>query len=249
MSQTRLHQQLLQLFSERNSQNLILCLEHPDFITFEAKHSLSIPLSDLVLSFTHTSFSHEYEVPHQELSEFFGDAVVQLIVTAELMRLYPNEKEGRLSRLRSFIVNEKTLARVGNGLNLQDLILVGKGEYKKELHLQDTVVSDTLEALMSMIFQHHGLEVSSKLLLKWLSDIVPEVFSMENLENYDAKSKLQEATLAKYKTLPRYQADTLTEGFLVKVYVNEELLASGVYSSKKIGERELARQVLENKVF
>jgi ribonuclease-3 len=249
MSQTRLHQQLLQLFSERNSQNLILCLEHPDFITFEAKHSLSIPLSDLVLSFTHTSFSHEYEVPHQELSEFFGDAVVQLIVTAELMRLYPNEKEGRLSRLRSFIVNEKTLARVGKGLNLQDLILVGKGEYKKELHLQDTVVSDTLEALMSMIFQHHGLEVSSKLLLKWLNEIDRSVFSMDNLENYDAKSKLQEATLAKYKSLPRYQADTLTEGFLVKVFVNEELLASGVFSSKKIGERELARQVLENKVF
>lgn len=249
MSQTRLHQQLLQLFSERNSQNLILCLEHPDFISFETKHSLDVPLSDLVLSFTHTSFTHEYEVPHQELAEFFGDAVVQLIVTAELMRLYPNEKEGRLSRLRSFIVNEKTLARVANGLKLSELILVGKGEFKKELHLQDTVVSDTLEALMATIFQHHGLEVSSKILLKWLKEIVPEVFSMENLENYDAKSKLQEATLAKYKTLPRYSADTHLEGFLVKVYVNEEVVAEGIYSSKKIGERELARQVLENKVF
>jgi ribonuclease-3 len=249
MSQTRLHQQLLQLFSERNSQNLILCLEHPDFISFETKHSLQVPLSDLVLSFTHTSFSHEYEVPHQELSEFFGDAVVQLIVTAELMRLYPNEKEGRLSRLRSFIVNEKTLARVANGLQLSELILVGKGEFKKELHLQDTVLSDTLEALMSTIFQHHGLDVSSKLLLKWLYEIDRSVFSMENLENYDAKSKLQEATLAKYKTLPRYQADTHADGFLVKVLVNEEVVAEGVYSSKKIGERELARQVLENKVF
>lgn len=206
-------------------------------------------MSDLVLSFTHTSFSHEYEVPHQELSEFFGDAVVQLIVTAELMRLYPNEKEGRLSRLRSFIVNEKTLARLARGLNLQDLILVGKGEYKKELHLQDTVLSDTLEALMATIFQNHGLEGSSKLLLKWLNEFVSDVFSMDNLENYDAKSKLQEATLAKYKTLPRYSADTLTEGFLVKVYVNDEVVAEGTFSSKKIGERELARKVLENKVF
>lgn len=249
MSQTRLHQQLLQLFSERNSQNLILCLEHPDFNSFELKHSLSIPLSDLVLSFTHTSFSHEYEVPHQELSEFFGDAVVQLIVTAELMRLYPNEKEGRLSRLRSFIVNEKTLARLARGLNLQELILVGKGEYKKELHLQDTVLADTLEALMATIFQHHGLTGSSKLLLKWLNEFVSDVFSMDNLENYDAKSKLQEATLAKYKTLPRYSADTVTEGFLVKVYVNDEVVAEGTFSSKKIGERELARKVLENKVF
>ncbi len=223
------------------------CLEHPDFSVFESKYSLSIPLSELALAFTHTSFAHEYEVPHQELSEFFGDAVVQLIVTAELMRLYPNEKEGRLSRLRSFIVNEKTLARVANGLNLKDLILVGKGEYKKELHLQDTVTSDTLEALMATIFKYHGLETSSKLFLGWLTQIVPEVFSMENLESFDAKSKLQEATLAKYKTLPRYSADTLNDGFLVKVYVNEEVVAEGVYSSKKIGERDLARKVLENK--
>jgi ribonuclease-3 len=72
---------------------------------------------------------------------------------------------------------------------------------------------------------------------------------MDNLETYDAKSKLQEATLAKYKTLPRYSADTLSEGFLVKLWVNEDMVSEGIFNSKKIGERELARKALENKEF
>jgi len=249
MSHTRLHEQLIQLFSERNSQNLKACLEHQDFQSFLSTHSLTIPTQDLVLAFTHTSFAHEYEVPHQELSEFFGDAVVQLIVTSELMKLYPHEKEGKLSKLRSSIVNEKTLATVASFLKLNELILVGRGEYKKELHLQDTVTSDTLEALVAKIYIHQGMEVTSKTLLRWLNQSVPEAFKMENLESYDAKSKLQEATLAKYKTLPRYSADTLSEGFLVKLWVNEGLVAEGIFTSKKIGERELARQALENKEF
>ena len=249
MSRPRLHDQLLQLFSERNSQNLNVCLEHPDFHAFLLTHSLTIPTQELVLAFTHTSFAHEYEVPHQELSEFFGDAVVQLIVTSELMKIYPHEKEGKLSKLRSSIVNEQTLAKIATYLKLNDLLLVGRGEYKKELHLQDAVISDTLEALMAKIYSHHGIEFASEKLLAWLSKSVPEAFKMDNLENYDAKSKLQEATLAKYKTLPRYSADSLAEGFLVKLWVNEGVVAEGIYNSKKTGERELARKALENKEF
>ena len=249
MSQLRLHDVLLQLFSERNSQNLCACLEHRDYKSFLSLHSLAVPTQDLVLAFTHTSFSHEYEVPHQELSEFFGDAVVQLIVTTELMKLYPNENEGKLSKLRSSIVNEQTLAKIASYLKLQELILVGRGEYKKGLHLQDTVLSDTLEALIAKIFSHHGMEVASERFLTWLCQSVPEAFKMDNLETYDAKSKLQEATLAKYKTLPRYSADTLSEGFLVKLWVNEDMVSEGIFNSKKIGERELARKALENKEF
>lgn len=249
MSQTRLHDQMIQLFSERHVQNLKACLEHPDYQSFLTQHSLQVPLNELALAFTHTSFSHEYEVPHQELSEFFGDAVVQLIVTEELMKIYPHEKEGKLSKLRSSIVNEKTLAKVATHLELQTLILVGKGEYKKELHLMDTVLSDTMEALMAKIFKAHGLEFASKKFLEWLKQSVPEAFNLGNLDSFDAKSKLQEATLGKYKMLPRYSADASGDKFKVQLWLNEKLLDEGVFTSKKIGERELARRVLEKNNF
>lgn len=249
MSQTRLHDQLIQLFTERNLQYLKACLEHPDYQSFLAKHSLQVPPEELVLAFTHTSFSHEYEVPHQELAEFFGDAVVQLIVTQELMKLYPSEKEGKLSKMRSSIVNEKTLASVARYLKLDELLLVGKGEYKKGLHHMDTVLADTVEALMAKIFKQHGLEFSSARFLSWLKASVPEAFSLENLDAFDAKSKLQEATLGKYKILPRYSSDAHSDGFKVQLWLNEKLLDEGVFTSKKIGERELARRVLEKNNF
>ena len=249
MSQLTLHEKLAELFSERNSQNLESCLSHGDYKKFLITHDLDIPSSALTLAFTHTSFSHEYEAPHQELSEFFGDAVVQLIVTQELMKLYPKEKEGSLSKLRSSIVNEKTLARVATYLKLNDLILVGKGEFKKELHLQDAVLSDTLEALMAKIFEHQGLSVASAKFLGWLRAASLDSFNIDNIHHYDVKSKLQEATLAKYKTLPRYNSDASKEGIHVTLWLNEILLAEGVFTSKKIGERELARQVLENNKF
>jgi len=249
MSQLSLHENLQQLFAERNSLHLEACLTHSYFEIFLNKHSLKIPLDKMSLAFTHSSFSHEYDVQHQELSEFFGDAVIQLIVTQELMKRFPQEKEGKLSKLRSSIVNEKTLAIVASNLNLQDLILVGKGEYKKEQHLQDTVLSDTMEAFMAKIFEVHGLGIASEKFLGWLLSAIPDVFNLENLNNYDVKSKLQEATLAKYKSLPRYSADATLDGFNVKLWVNENLLAEGVFTSKKIGERELARQVLEKNDF
>lgn len=249
MSQLRLHDQLIQLFSERNIQNLKACLEHPDFQSFLNKHSLQVPLKELVLAFTHTSFSHEYDVPHQEQLEFFGDAVVGLIVTQELIKLYPQEKEGKLSKLRSSIVNEKTLATVARHLGLGELLLVGKGEYKKDLHKMDTVLADTVEALMAKVFNHHGLENAGDIFLAWLRASAPDVFKLENLEVFDAKSKLQEATLGKYKILPRYSAEASGDKFKVQLWLQDKLLDEGIFSSKKIGERELARRVLEKKDF
>lgn len=249
MSQLSLHEQLKLLFNERSTLHLESCLNHNDYQIFLHHHDLKIPQKDLVAAFTHTSFSHEYEVGHQELSEFLGDAVVQLIVTNELMKLYPHEKEGKLSKMRSSIVNEKTLSVVAANLGLGRLLLLGKGEFKKELYLQDVVLCDTLEALMAKVFQHMGYEAASSCFLTWLKAAVPGVFALENLDQYDAKSRLQEATLAKYKTLPRYSAQEEGKEFKVMLWVNEKLIAEGVFTSKKIGERELARLALENKTF
>ena len=249
MSQLSLHEQLNLLFAEKKSPDLKACLTHEDYVSFLNQHYLNIPIENLVLAFTHSSFSHEYEVPHQELSEFFGDAVVQLIVTQELMKRFPQEKEGTLSKLRSSIVNESTLAKVASSLNLNHLILVGKGEFKKELHQQETVLSDTMEALMAKIFTHHGLDFASDKFLGWLRLAQPDAFDREKLDVYDVKSRLQEATLAKYKSLPRYSSETLKEGIKVSLWLNESLLGEGIFSSKKIGEKELARKVLENNGF
>lgn len=250
MSQLTLHEELTVLFnSEKRSQGPLTCLHHNDFKSFSKKYDLNLDHQELVKALTHASFSHEYNTPHQELSEFFGDAVVQLIVTQELMRIFPNEKEGRLSKLRSSLVNEKTLATIARYLELQNLILVGKGEFKKNTHLLDAVLADSLEALMAKIFEANGLELTSKKFLSWLRNSVPGAFELQQLDQFDAKSRLQERTLAKYKSLPRYQSTEISEGFRVQIWINEKLLAEGNFNSKKNGERELAQQVLIKNEF
>ena len=249
MSQLRLYDSLIHLFETKSSSSLAQVLTHPEYSQFIDRHHLEVSSDQLVRSFTHASFSHEYQVPNQETLEFLGDAVLQLIITDMLLEKFPGEKEGRLSRLRSTIVNEKSLATLALALNLEKLILVGKGEFKKDLFTQEVVLADTVEALIGAIHQAQSFDKTKKLVLEWFQKFLPEAFALSALDEFDAKSKLQEASLAKYKVLPRYSAEAQGTQFLVKVWINEQLMAEGLYPSKKSGEMALAKKVLKENSY
>jgi len=249
MSRPRIHELLVQVFETRNQSLLGELFTHDDFHVFMETHSLKISRKDLSQAFTHTSFSHEFHVPNQEQLEFLGDSVLQMIVTDELLKKFPEAKEGHLSKLRSAIVNENSLAIMANGLHLGDLLIVGKGEFKKQLFIQHAVLADTFEALLAQIYRHHGLEFTKTLVMKWVNDFIPTAFDDHFLEHYDSKSKLQEKVLAKYKKLPRYTSESHGEFFEVSLWINDEMKARGFFSSKKIGEKELAQEVLRKELF
>lgn len=249
MSGPRLHDSLLILFENKDRTHLEKCLRHEDYSRFLKQHEINIPLQELSQAFTHTSFSHEFDVPHQELLEFLGDAVLQLILTGELYLRKGSEKEGTLSKLRSTIVNEKSLAELARSLGLPELILVGKGEFKKNLFEQDTVLADTMEALLGVIYKHCGFEFTKDKTLNWLEARFPELWEMKSLESFDPKSALQEKSLGKYKKLPVYSAEQRGERFIVRVEVNGEKLAEGEFLSKKAGEKELAAKILKENLI
>lgn len=240
MSHPSLQQVLETLFVERTPQSLELCLNHPAFSEFQDAHSFKIPHEELVQAFIHTSFAHEYKIPHQEQLEFLGDSVLQLILTDELYHRFPQEKEGRLSKLRSQAVNEKSLAMMGRALGLQELILVGKGEFKRRLFEQDTAVADSFEALLAQVYRFQGLEFARAWVLKIVEMHLPETYELSSLETFDVKSRLQEMSLAKYKKLPVYTSESSGTSFEVRLWINDKLVGSGLYPSKKIGEKELA---------
>lgn len=247
MSRSRLFDLLPCVFESRDL--LPALLGHQDFISFLEKHSLSVSLKDLVLAFTHKSFSHEFNVPHMEQLEFLGDAVLQLIISEELFERFPLEKEGQLSKMRSAVVNESRLAELARGLELQNLIIVGKGEFKKGLYLQDTVLADSLEALLAVVYRAHGLNFTKRLLVTWLEAHMPEALSGDFLSDFDAKSKLQEKVLARFKKLPRYTSEAAGEKFEVSLWINDELCAKGIFPSKKSGEKELATDYLKKGIL
>jgi len=242
MSRPRLHEFLEKVFESKD--NLPLLFEHDSFREFCSEHSLSIPLKDFTLVFTHKSFSHEFNVPHQEQLEFLGDAVLQLILTEEIFLRFPLFQEGQLSKLRAAIVNETSLSTLARGLGLGELLILGKGEYQKRLFEQDVVLADTFEALLAQIYRHHGLLFTRSLFLNWLVQFLPHAFDKDFLEGFDAKSKLQERVLAKYKKLPKYESKVQGDQFFITLVVNDEAVLTGLFSSKKKGEKELAHQFL-----
>jgi ribonuclease-3 len=244
MSRPRFHHCLESVFASKDL--LSTLFEHEDFILFSQKYDLNIPLNELVLAFTHKSFSHEYQVHHQEQLEFLGDSVLQLVITSELFKRFPTQPEGHLSKLRSAIVNEKSLSTLARKLCLNELILVGKGEYKKQLFEQDVVLCDTFEALLAQIYRHQGMEFTSSLFLSWLTAFIPDAFEAHFLDSFDAKSKLQERVLAKYKKLPRYTSASVNDAFEITLWINDHEVIKGVFLSKKSGEKELAQQILKS---
>jgi ribonuclease-3 len=244
MSDLSLHSQLQELYQTRDGQLTAALLTHADFQSFMNQHDIQIPLNLFSQAFIHTSFANEYQVPHQETLEFLGDAVLQLILTTELFERFPNEKEGKLSKLRSTLVNEKTLAKIARALGLDKLILVGKGEFQKNLMQQDVVLADSFEAMLGQVYRYQGIEHLKPLLLKWYDLFVENAYDISNLESFDAKSTLQQKVLAAYKKLPSYTAEAVGDKFEVKLWINETLAAQGVFASKKAGEKELAQTVL-----
>lgn len=244
MSRSRLHHYLETVFESKDL--LPVLLKHQDFESFLEKYSLDIPVNELTQVFIHKSFSHEYQVNHQEQLEFLGDAVLQLILTDAIFKKFPEKKEGELSKLRSALVNEKSLATIARNLFLNELIIVGKGEYKKCLFDQDVVLADTFEALLAQIYRYHGLHFTASLLMGWINESIPDAFNENFLNSFDAKSQLQEKVLAKYKKVPRYTSLPVGESFEISLWINDEVVIKGIFPSKKAGEKELAQKILKN---
>lgn len=244
MSRPRLHDCLSALFAEKTPEQLTTLIEHEDFTSFRNRFGIKEGGHEFVQAFIHKSFSHEYEVAHQEQLEFLGDAVLQLILTDELYERFPKRAEGQLSKLRSSIVNEKSLAIIARGLKLNDLLLVGKGEYHKNLFDQDAVLADTFEAMLAVIYRKNGFEFTRDLFFRWLGEFRPGALESDP-ESFDWKSKLQEATLAKYKSLPKYTSSDADHGFLIELWIEGKKVVEGIFPNKKAGEKELAENVIK----
>ncbi len=115
----------------------------------------------LVLALTHRSFAHEAGgIPTNERLEFLGDSVLGVIVTEHLYRTHSDVAEGDLAKMRAATVSQRALAVSARELNLGQYILLGKGEIATGGADKDSILSDTLEAVLGAIYLTHGLETT-----------------------------------------------------------------------------------------
>src|SRR5690606_7587849 len=113
-----------------------------------------------VNAITHRSFAHEvkFKCEHNEKLEFLGDSVLQLIISQKLYEMYPDLKEGVLSKLRSSIVNEASLFKLAKSLELDGLILLGRGEFNEEGYLKPSLLSNLFEAILGAVYLDSNLQ-------------------------------------------------------------------------------------------
>ena len=201
----------------------------------------------------HSSFGHEFlgdSAKSYETLEFLGDSVLGLIITETLQEKYPALTEGMLSKFRASLVNEESLGKLSNTIKLSNVILVGKGEYINLGHQRSSVMSDVFEAILGAIYKDSNLETAKNTLLHIINLYEKEentkFFNLDNIVQFDSKTRLQELTMALYKSLPVYESvDMEGNQFAINLLINDEVCASGTFDSKKKGERELARKVFK----
>ncbi|MBQ5557248.1 MAG: ribonuclease III [Aeriscardovia sp.] len=131
----------------------------------------------LVHALTHRSFAHENpELPNNERLEFLGDAVLEFVVTETMYERYPDWPEGHLAKMRAKAVSEGALATVGRSkLHLGPYILLGKGEAKDSGRDKDSLLCDTVEALIGAVFVAHGIDGTRSVIHRLLDDTLAEV--------------------------------------------------------------------------
>ena len=151
----------------------------------------------LVKSLTHKSFDKKN---NNEKIEFLGDRVLGLVMAKRLLEIYPNEKEGILDKKFASLVNKKTCLEIAKKIELDKYILTFNLRNKKKV-IEDKVLSDSCEALIGSIYLDQGFQIVEKVILNLWSDQIKNSI----VTHIDAKTKLQEFSLKKFKKLPIYK--------------------------------------------
>ncbi len=151
----------------------------------------------LVKSLTHKSYDKKN---NNEKVEFLGDRVLGLVMAKRLLEIYPNEKEGILDKKFASLVNKKTCLEIAKKIELDKYILTFNLRNKKNL-IEDKVLSDSCEALIGSIYLDQGFQIVEKVILNLWSDQIKNSI----VTHIDAKTKLQEFSLKKFKKLPIYK--------------------------------------------
>ncbi len=200
---------------------------------------------------SHKSYVNESgsDLENNEKLEFLGDAFLGLIVSDYLYNQNLYFREGSLARIKSYVVSEATLHRVGQEITIHDYLLIGRGEEKTGGRYRRALIGDSVEALIGAYFLDSGYKQARKLVERLF---LKEIIKVEkNRHEKDYKSILQELVQKKFKTVPQYTVIN-TEGpdhrrkFFINVLLKKDTYGPGVGKSKKQAEQNAAHIALKS---
>ena len=201
----------------------------------------------LLQALTHSSFCNEQMLERPadyERLEFLGDAVLEAISSRYLFDLYPDKKEGELSKIRASMVCEPSLAFCARDLKLGSFLRLGKGEEMTGGRERDSIIADVMEAIIGAIFLDSGFDEASKFIHRFiLSDLD------EKKLFFDSKSTLQEEVAKNLKKTLEYVTEEETGAGNEKIFrsvvlIGGEKVSEGRGRSKKASQQEAAYNAL-----
>ncbi|MBN7771922.1 ribonuclease III [Clostridium aminobutyricum] len=201
---------------------------------------------------THSSFVKEKSErcsKNNERLEFLGDAFFDAIISEELYNRLEDVSEGKLTKLRAFIVCEKSLAEQARNLQLGQYLFMGKGEERMGGRNRESILADALEAVVAAIFLDGGYEATKKFVLETFEKTIENALCGKMKKDY--KTELQETLQANGDVKIEYQIDK-EEGpdhdktFYMLLFCNGSIIGKGVGKSKKAAEQNAAKDALES---
>jgi ribonuclease III len=240
-----------------------ILLDFPQFISMDldrVQKSICYSFNNTALlkqALVHRSYLNEKEKDetikeHNERLEFLGDAVLELVVTEHLYTKF-NENEGFMTAVRASLVNYKLIGEVGNGLGLDQEILLSKGEKEELGRARLTIVADCVEAILGAIYLDGGITPCVDFINLHIMVKLEDILSTESYKDF--KTLLQEFSQKHTRHTPQYRV-IASEGkdhekvFTIGVWVGEELLGQAEGRSKQDAETAsagIALKVLESR--
>lgn len=200
----------------------------------------------LQLALTHRSVSHK---TNYERLEFLGDSLLGMIIANYLYHAYPDENEGRLTRMRATLVRQEALGKIANDLKLSQSLILSTGELKSGGHHRESILADTVESIIGAIYIDCGdLNQLRSIVLKWYQPYLGHIEPTDQLK--DPKSRLQEFLQGQKKPLPIYdvvdiKGDAPHQHFTVECTVEGLSVMTGEGSSRRFAEQAVAADILK----
>ena len=182
---------------------------------------------------------------NNERLEYLGDAILDFVISEAVYRQRPEADEGDLSRLRSALVKDATLASIAADLGIGEHLILGSGERKTGGHRRRSILADALEALFGAVYLDAGFDVTKALIERIFAERLESLPDAAELR--DPKTRLQEWLQARKLALPVYDVVEVTgqdhkQRFSVSCTVKElSQSTSGEASSRRDAEQQAAR--------
>ena len=196
------------------------------------------------IALTHSSFVNEINdknIQSNERLEYLGDSVISYAVSNYLYHTYPTIAEGELSKIRSEIVNQKSLSEFSKNLDLGYYLILGKGEESNDGRNKTSTLCNLFEAVIGYMSIEIGINKTEKLLIDLFKEKIEKIYNSKSF--YDSKSLLQEKLQEEGIDLPDYVSSELEDGnFNVDLFIQNKQITS-TKARRKIDAEKSAAQI------